>query len=439
MQNTNLADIANYVLVEAKAKNVDAADVTLSRDEGFSVRVREGATELVEHHLNHSLSLTVYDKQRSGNVSISDFSQASLKSAVEKACSIAKFTQADEFSGLPDKKYLAFDYPDCDLFHPWEITPEQAIEMALECDKAAHDYSKLVSGTEGTDTHSYRSSICVANSLGFVGEFKKTSHGISCEVLAKKGKQLQRDYEFSSSRLPTQLLDPKLVGETAAKKAVSRLGAKKIKTQNCRILFDPTIAKSLWSSFIAAISGRNLYRDNSFLNHGLGIEVFPEHISIYQDPHLPRFQGSRPFDGEGVRTQKLEFIENGVLKNYALGSYSGRKLKMPTTGNAGGVFNLFIKGNEASFDELLRELGTGLLVTELIGQGVNILTGDYSRGAFGYWVENGKIQYPVEELTIAGNLKKMFNNIIALGSDIDHRGNVHSGSLLISDMTIAGE
>ncbi len=438
MQHTSLVDIAQYVLSETKSKNIDAADVSLSRDEGFSVRVREGATELVEHHLNHSLSLTVYDKKRSGNVSISDFSKASLQSAVEKACSIAKFTQADEFSGLPDKEFLAFDYPDCDLYHPWDIRPEQAIELALQCDQAAHDFSKLAA-TEGSDVHTYRSAVCVANSLGFVGEFNKTSHGMSCEVLAKKGKQLQRDYEFTSSRLPEKLMDPKWVGKNAAEKAVNRLGAKTLKTQNRPVLFTPTIAKSIWSSFIAAISGRNLYRDNSFLNNALNSSVFPKEISIYQDPHLPRFQGSKPFDGEGVRTKKIQFIENGILKSYALGSYSGRKLKMPTTGNAGGVFNLFIQGREAGFDELLQELGTGLMVTELIGQGVNILTGDYSRGAFGYWVEKGKIQYPVEEITIAGNLKTMFQNIIALGDDIDHRGNVHSGSLLISEMTVAGE
>jgi len=434
-----LVQIVQQCLDLAKRKGADEAEAAVSDETGFGITVRNGDVETLEHHQEKGLAITVYKNKCSGTASASDLSASAIEAAVEKACTIAQYSGADEFSGIPDRENLAFDYPDLQLCHPWDITPAKAIESAIECERIALEQDKRITQAEGVDVSTYDSFHVFANSHGFIGHYPRTRHSMSCSLLAEADGVKQRDYEYTTSRRADDLDDVALIAKQAAAKTVSRLGAQKIKTQTCPVLFHFQMAKGLLGALMGAISGGSLYRRSTFLLDHLNKRVFPEFVHIYQQPHLMEASGSAPFDHEGVKTQRLEYIKEGILNSYVLGTYSARKLGMQTTGNSGGVFNLTIEPSEHNLQALMQQMGTGLLVTELMGQGVNIVTGDYSRGAFGYWIENGEVAYPVHEITIAGNLKDMFANLVAIANDVDTRGNVRTGSILLDQMTIAGQ
>lgn len=436
--SNSLKNTLQNLLAHAKKLGMDQAEVSASQDTGFSVNVRMGEVETVEHHQEKNLDITVYQDHRRGSTSTSDFSPDALTAALEKACAIARYTQPDPFAGLADADLMATNYPDLDTYHPWEITPQAAIKMALECEDIARAQDTRIKNSEGASVSTGGSHSIYANSHGFVGEYSVSEHALSCSLVAETNKEMQRDYEYSVARNAKNLWPLEKVAKLAAEKTLRRLNARKINTCQCPVVFDASTAKSLLKTFIAAISGSNLYRGTSFLRDHLEKPIFSSNIHIYQDPFFKDGIGSFPFDDEGVATKKIDYVKNGILKSYAMGSYSARKLGLKSTGNAGGIYNLFIEPADLEFDALLKKMGTGLLVTELIGQGINLMTGDYSRGAFGFWVKNGEIQHPVEEITIAGNLHDMFKNLEFLSNDVDHRGNIHTGSILIPQMTLAG-
>lgn len=422
-----------------RAKNrVDQVEISAGIETGFSVDVRLGMVETLEHHCDNSVDITVYSKQRMGRASTSDLSFEAMEIAFDKACEVAKFTQEDSYAGLADVVEMAINYPNLSLYHPWEITPKEAIKLAIECESVALRYDSRIF-SDGATLNTYEYFRVYANSYGFLGYYPSTVHSMSCSLLAKQNNQMQRDHDYTLNRSPTELLSIDLIAERVAKKTISRLGARKITTRKCPVIFHASVAKGIWQSLVAAIQGSNLYRDASFLCSQLHQQIFPKFITIYQEPHLIGGIGSAPFDENGVKTRKVNYVENGVLTNYVLGTYSARKLGMKTTGNAGGVFNLFITSGGKDLVDLFKEMQTGFLVTELMGQGINLLTGNYSRGAFGYWIENGDIQYPVEEVTISGNLKEMFRKIKAVANDVDFRSNIKTGSILIEEMIVAGK
>lgn len=437
----NKAELENHiaqVLELAKKHGATAAETVVTLGSGFSATVRLGEIDTIEHNNDKGMDITVYIGQKSGSVSTSDLSPKALQMAVEKACNIAQFTEADSYAGLADKALLAFNYPDLDLYHPWNVSEEKGIALALECEKIARAEDKRITNSEGATVQTYDAFYAYGNSNGFIGSFPSSSHTISCAVVANDGHGMQRDYYYTTARDPQTLDDVAVVAKKTAQRTVRRLGAKKISTGNWPVIFAPEMARGLVGSFLSAITGGNLYRQASFLLDHLEQKIFPDYLQIEEKPHLLKGVGSVPFDREGVKTSAKDLVRNGILKTYLLGSYSGRKLKMQSTGNAGGTHNVFVASTGQNFQELLQRMPKGLIITELMGQGVNIVTGDYSRGAFGFWVENGVIQYPVQEITIAGNLKNMFSNIVAVGNDIDHRGNVHTGSILIAEMMVAG-
>lgn len=434
-----LENVVADILAEARAQGATAAEAAVSIESGLSVTARLGEVETVEHNHDKGLGVTVYVGQVKGSASTSDFADAAIKDTVAAACRIARYTAADEYAGLADAALMARDVPDLDLTHPWEITAEQAIELALECEAAARSFDERISNSEGASVSSHQSFRVYGNSHGFVGAYGGTRHGLSCSVLAEQDGNMQRDYWYTSARHPGELEAPDLVGRKAAERTIKRLGARRIKTCNVPVLFASEVAGGLIGSFLGAIRGGSQYRRSSFLLDALGEQVFPTFMQIEERPRLLRGSSSAPFDREGVATQDRAFIVDGRLQSYVLDSYSARRLGRQTTGNAGGVHNLFISSGEHDLHGLCREMGTGLLVTELMGQGTNMVTGDYSRGAAGFWVENGVIQYPVEEVTVAGNMKQMFKDIVAVGNDVDKRGNIRTGSILISNMTVAGE
>jgi len=434
----SMQSIAEFALAETKKRGIQGAEVSLGEGRGFSVNARLGDVETLEHHDKKSFNITVIHNHCTGSASSSDLSSQSIVAAVEKAISIAKFASPDIYSGLADKLRLAFNYPDCALYYPWDITPAEAIKMAIACEKQALVFDKRIVNSEGVGVSTFMSKTLYANTLGFLGEYPSSEHMIQCSVLASENGMMQRDDEYTIARNPKDLWSIEKVALSAAEKTLNRLNAKKIKTQNCPVIFEANVAKTVLRSFIQAISGGNLYRQSSFLLNRLGAQIFPAFVNILQEPHLLSAMGSAPFDSEGVATVNQHYIKAGELVNYALGSYSARKLNRQSTGNAGGVFNLTLQPQEISLNALLKKMDRGLLVTELMGQGVNITTGDYSRGAAGFWVENGEIQFPVEEVTIAGNLQKMFSGLIACANDLDTRSNIRTGSLLIDTMTIAG-
>lgn len=434
-----IEDTIAQVLKLAKQQGADSAQATVSTGSGFTVAVRMGEVETIEHHRDKAMEVTLYFGKKSGTASTSDLTEESLRAVVEKAANIAKFTSEDPCAGLAEKSMMAFDYPNLDLYHPWNITPEQGIALALQCEQIARTVDKRISNSEGATLNTYQSLYAYGNSHGFIGSYPSSRHTLSCALIAHDGHGMQRDYDYVTGRDPQDLGDVSTVARRAASRTVRRLGAKKISTRRCPVIFSPELARSLLGSFIAAISGGNLYRKASFLVDQLNQKIFPEYIDIIEQPHLLKALGSAPFDQEGVRTWEKPLVQQGILKSYVLGSYSARKLGMQSTGNSGGVHNVLLNSTGLNFDELLHEMGSGLLITELMGQGLNLVTGDYSRGAFGYWVEHGEIRYPVQEITVAGNLKEMLKNIIATGNDIDYRGSIHSGSILIKEMTIAGE
>lgn len=428
-----------YLLDRAK-KQVNQIEISVDVETGFSAGVRLGTMETIKHHHKNALNITVYHQQRTGSASTSDLSYEAMKTAFDKAYTISQFTQEDPCAGLADASEMAIDYPDLELFYPWSITIQEAIRLAIECETSARKYDPRIKNSDGATVNTYSSFKIYANSQGFLGYYPSTIHSISCSVVAEQNDQMQSDHDYTVARSPKKLLPIDLIAQQVAEKTICRLGAKKITTRRCPIVFHAPVAKGLLQSFMYAIQGNNLYREASFLCNHLHQQVFPKFTTIYQKPHLLGAIGSAPFDANGVRTQKINYIENGILTNYILSTYSARKLGMKTTGNTGGVFNLFITtSNDKNLSDLFKEMKTGLFVTELIGQGVNLLTGDYSRGAFGYWVENGEIQYPVEEITISGNLKEIFKQVQVVANDIDFRSNIKTGSILIKQMMVAGK
>ena len=437
-----LRQLARDVLAFAREQGGTDASVEISEGSGLSVSVRKGNIETIEQNKDKGLGVTVYVGQRRGNASTSDFSTGSLKATVEAAANIARFTAEDDCAGLPDADLIETNPRDLRLFYPWQVSTEEAVELAKRCENAAFEVDKRITNSEGASVYVQQSHFVSANSRGFIGGYPFSRHTMSVAPIAGKGNQMQRDDWYTSSRNPKDLAKPEKVGRYAAERALARLNARKLNTRTCPVLFEAPLAAGLLGAFVQAVSGGALYRKSTFLLDTLGKQVFPSHIQVVEDPHLVGAVGSAPFDDEGVKTVRRKVIKDGVLQGYFLSSYSARKLGMQTTGNAGGSHNLEIisTGTRRSddFEGMLRKLGTGLLVTELMGQGVNYVTGDYSRGASGYWVENGVIQYPVEEITIAGNMREMFQQIVAVGNDTLVRGNKTTGSILIEKMVVAG-
>ncbi len=436
---SELAGVVAAILVEARKQGASSAEAGVSFEAGLSVSVRMGEVETLEYHRDRGLGVTVYFGQRKGSASTSDLAQEAIQATVRAACGIARYTAADDCAGLADPAHMATRVPDLDLCHPWDIGAEQAIELATVCEDAARAADPRISNSEGGSVSSHLGLRVYGNTHGFSGGYYSTRHSLSCAVIGTQGESMQRDYWYTVARDASELEDAVAIGRRAAERAVRRLGARRLSTRKVPVLYAAEIAGGLLGHFISAIRGGSLYRKSSFLLDHLGKQVFPEYVRIHEQPHLRKALGSAPFDSEGVATRARDIVRDGILQGYVLDSYSARKLAMQTTGNAGGVHNLTIDPGADDFAALLRKLGTGLLVTELMGQGVNIVTGDYSRGAAGFWVENGAIQYPVEEITIAGNLRDMLRNIAAVGNDVELRGNTRTGSLLVEEMTIAGE
>ena len=433
-----LRELARDVLQYAANSIATACEVDVSEGLGQSVTVRKQSVDTIEYNRDKGVGVTVYVGQRRGHASTSDFSSAALRAAVDAALSIARFTAEDPCAGLPDETLLAKQIPDLDLYHPWQLPVEEAIDIARRCEQAAFDVSPLVKNSEGATVSVQHSHFVSANSLGFMGGYPSSQHYIACAVIAGKGNDMQRDDWYSAHRRAADLAAPEAIGDYAARRALSRLKARKIKTRQVPVLFDAPLAPTLIGNFVYAVSGGSLYRKSSFLQDSLGKQIFPDFMQIDERPLLKGALGSSPFDDDGVATHDRSVVKDGVLQGYFLSTYSARKLGMTTTGNAGGSHNLIIKPGRHGFKGLLQQMGTGLLVTELLGQGVNYVTGDYSRGAAGYWVENGEIAYPVHEITIAGNLKDMLRGIAAVGNDILARGSKQVGSILIDRMSVAG-
>lgn len=436
-----LREIATDVLRHAERLGASACETDVSEGVGRSVTVRKGEVETIEFNRDKGVGVTVYLGKRRGHASTSDFSPESLRATVEAALTIARFTAEDDAAGLPEAELLARKMPDLDLYHPWAVTVEEAIELARRCEAAAFAVSPLVSNSEGATVSTQAVHFVSANSLGFSGGYPSTRHFISCVPIAERGDEKERDDWYSGHRDAADLATPEAIGDYAARRALARLGARKLKTRQCPVMFEAPLATMLIGSFVHAASGGSLYRKASFLLDALGKRIFPHWFRIDERPHLPKGLASSPFDDDGVATRDRTVVENGVLQGYFLSTYTARKLGMQTTGNAGGSHNLIVAPSPdapADFADLLKAFGTGLLVTELLGHGINYVTGDYSRGAAGFWVENGEIAYPVHEITIAGNLKDMFAGIQMVGRDVITRGSKTVGSIVVNRMTVAG-
>jgi PmbA protein len=434
-----LLALVEIALEEARALGASQAEAAVSVDVGLSVAVRLGAVETVEYQRDRGMGVTVYFGTRKGSASTADLSAAALRETVGKACSIARFTAEDACAGLADPDTLATSIPDLDLSHPWDLTPERACDLALECEAAAMAVDSRITNSEGAGVSSHRGLRAYGNSLGFLHAYPGTVHSVSCAVLGSEGEAMERDYWYSTSRDWRELEEARSVGRRSGERAVRRLGARKLGTMRASVLYSPEVARGLLSHFIGAIRGGSQYRRASFLLDAAGQQVFPEWFTLSERPHLPRALASAPFDHEGVATHDREIVTGGVLLGYVLGSYSARKLGLRTTGNAGGTYNLLVPGRGRDFDGMLALMERGLLVTELMGQGVNGVTGDYSRGAAGFWVEDGRIVHPVHEVTVAGNLRDIYRNVVEVGSDTDVRGGIRTGSILVGEMTIAGD
>ena len=439
LDQADLQSIIERALEEARARGASQAEAAVSQDTGLSVGVRLGEVETLEHQRDRSMGITVYFGRRKGSASTADFSLDAVRATVAKACSIARFTAEDACSGLADAVLMAREPSNLDLSHPWNIAADRAIEIAKSCEASALAFDPRINNSEGASLSTHQGLHVYGNTHGFVGGYPTTSHSLSCVVLAGTGEDMQRDYWYSSSRDWHELEQAEAIGRESARRTIARLGPRRLSTRRAPVLFVPEIARGLIGHFTAAIRGSSQYRQSSFLLNSVGQQVFPPGFSIAERPHIPKAAGSAPFDDEGVATRDRELVADGVVTGYILSSYSARKLGLETTGNAGGPHNLLVKPSLAGgMDALLQQLGTGLLVTELMGQGVNMVTGDYSRGAAGFWVENGSIQYPVAEITIAGNLRDMLKGIAAVGDDVDVRGGTRVGSILLPEMTIAG-
>lgn len=434
-----LRQIAADMLAHAKSLGATSAATEVSEGFGQSVSVRQHEVETIEYTRDKGVSISVFIGQRRGNASTSDFSPQALRDTVEAALNIARYTAEDDCAGLPDAAEQATDHADLDLYHPWTLEVDAAIALARDCEQAAYDTDRRISNSEGAAVNLNEAQFVYADSHGFMGGYPTSRHSLSCAVIAGKDEAMQRDYWYTVARDAHDLLDAREVGRIAAQRTLRRLDGRKLATMQAPVLFEAPVAASLLNHFAHAASGGSLYRKSSFLIDQQGKPIFSSNVHICDDPTLRKGLGSSPFDNEGVRTQKREVVEAGVLQGYFLGSYSARKLGMRTTGNAGGTHNLILRPGELDFDGLLKKMGRGLLITELLGQGVNYVTGDYSRGAAGFWVEDGEIRHAVEEITIAGNLKEMYRQIAAVGNDMLVQGSRQCGSILIENMTIAGQ
>jgi PmbA protein len=433
-----LREIARDLIQYAKKQGASAASAEVSDGFGQGVSVRQGEVETIEYNRDKGLSISVYIGQRRGNASTSDFSPQAVRDTVDAALNIARFTAIDDCAGLPEPEMLATEFPDLDLYHPWLLDVDHAIELARECEQAAFATDKRINNSEGATVNVHEAQFVYANSLGFVGGFPTSRHSVSCAVIAGKDDAMQRDYWYGVARNAAEILKVEEIGRIAAERTVRRLKARSLASMQCPVLFEAPIAASLIGHFVGAVSGGSLYRKSTFLLDRLNTQIFSPLMRIDDVPDIRRGLASSPFDDEGVKAQRRTIVEDGVLNGYFLGSYSARKLGMKTTGNAGGSHNLIVKSGELDFNGLLKKMDRGLLVTELLGQGVNPVTGDYSRGAAGFWVEHGEIQYPVEEITIAGNLKEMFKGIAAVGKDVLVQGSRQCGSILVERMSVAG-
>jgi PmbA protein len=436
-----LESVVARALETARASGASQAEADASLQKGLNVTVRLGEVETVEYQRDRGLAITVYFGKRKGSASTADLSDGSVRDMVAKACSIARYTAEDDCAGLADPECLARDFPDLQLDFPWDIQPDAAVALAHGCEAAGREVDPRLTNSEGASVGTHRGVRVYGNSHGFMAGHASSSHSVSCVLLAQEGEDMQRDYWYSSARDPADLDDPLAIGRTAGRRAVARLGARRLPTGKAAVLLAPEVARGFIGHFIGAISGGSQYRKTTFLLGAAGQQVFPSWVQMHERPHLRKGIASTAWDSEGVRTRDRELVRDGLLDGYLLGSYSARKLGLATTGNAGGLHNLLVDPSAGAPDAaaLLRRMGRGLLVTELMGQGVNGVTGDYSRGATGFWVEGGEIAFPVHEVTIAGNLKDLYRNVVAIGGDIDLRGGIRMGSLLLEELTIAGE
>ena len=433
-----LESLVTFALDEARKLGVDQAEVVASQDTGLSATARLGEVESLEYTNDRGIGITVFKDQCKGSASTSDVSPDAIRETVAKACSFAKVTARDEFAGLADAELMCKDVKDLDLDHPWKVDANSAIAMAIDAEAAGLEHDKRISNSEGASVSTNRGTRAYGNTHGFVGSYSRTSHSITCVLLAETDGVMQRDFHYTTARSAEDLDEAAEVGQVAGRKVISRLGARKIETTRAPVLYVPDVARGFMGHAISAIAGGAQYRRSSFLLDAVGEKLFPEFVNIQERPHLPRAMASAPYDGEGVATYDREIVTDGVLQAYVLSSYSARRLGLTTTANAGGAQNLIVPGNGKDREGLIREMGTGLVVQELIGQGVTGVTGDYSRGAVGHWVENGEIAFPVHEVTIAGNLRELYLKIAAIGDDQDTRGRIRCGSVLVEEMTIAG-
>ncbi|MCB1787509.1 MAG: metalloprotease PmbA [Chromatiaceae bacterium] len=438
-QIAQLEQVVEDLLREARNQGADTAEAGVSAQTGLSVTVRLGETETIEHTSDNGLGITVYFGNRKGSANTTDLRPDAIRESVAAACRIARYTSEDPAAGLADAELMARDIPDLDLYHPWELAADDAATIARDCEDAARSLDPRISNSEGATLYTQRSSFIYGNTHGFVGGYPTTRHSLSCAVIAEEGDEMQRDYWYNSDRVPGELGDPTTIGRKAAQRALARLGARHLNTRECPVLFQADVAPSLLRSLFAAIRGHAVYRKSTFLLDQVGEQIFPDWVRISEDPLQPRGPASAPFDNEGVATRHRELISAGILQGYLLDSYAARKLGLQSTASSGGVHNARIDSSGQSFEELLREMDRGVLVTELMGQGSNLVTGDYSRGASGFWVEHGEIQYPVDEITVAGNLRDMFRQLAAVGTDSDIPGSVKTGSWLIERMTVGGD
>jgi len=438
MDNSPLEQAAEEALIQAKQMGATAAEVGVSHSTGLSVTVRQGDIETLEHNNDTGLALTVYFDHSKASASTSDLRTSAIADAVKAACDIAKHTQADEYSGLADAELMATDFPDLSLYHPWEIDAEQAIAIAMECEQSGRDLDARITNSEGATVSSHEGGRVYANSHGFVGSGISSRHSLSCTLIADDERGMQRDYWYDIARDASELNSARMIGKRAADNTLRRLNARTVKTGSYPVIFAAEIAPSLFGQLIGAIRGGALYRKSSFLLDHLGKQIFPDFIHIHEQPHLLKALGSKAYDGEGVTTKARDIVKAGILESYVLDSYAARKLNMTTSAYSGGVHNLTVDSGEHDFKSLLKQLDTGVVVTETMGMGINIVTGDYSQGAAGFWVENGEIQYAIDEFTIANNLRDMFMGIQAVGKDVEKRGNTRTGSVLLENMMIAG-
>jgi PmbA protein len=439
-----LREISETVLKLAKKYGASDAELSLNRGEGLSVEIHMGTVDKLEYNRDQGLNLSVYMGMHTGTASTGDLSPQAIQDTVKAACNIARYTEEDKYTGLADAELMATgiatNSADLDLYHPWDLSAEKAIELATECEKHARDFDPRIINSDGSSISTYSGMSLISNSHGFTGVLPSSRHSLSCSVIGQEvgDEDMQRDYWYSTSRVNAELESAETVGKKAAEKTLARLRGKQISTREANVLYSPEMARSIISHFAGAIAGGAQYRKSTFLLDSVGTKVFPEFIRLHEQPHLVRAFGSGYFDKEGVATSNRDIVTDGIVQGYIMGSYTARQLGLKTTANSGGTHNLTLESTGQNFNEMLKMLDTGFLVTELIGSGVNNMTGDYSRGAAGFWVENGEIQYPVEEVTVAGNLKDMFQRIVAVGNDIDLRSGTRTGSILIEGLMIAG-